>query len=304
MDFKDFLTRIKLPFLKDRELYRSFYHILGFYPSDIHPYKVALLHRSAMAKEEGKRISNERMEFLGDAILGAVVGHIVYRHFPKKPEGFLTTTRSNIVKRQSLNQLAKETGLDKLIISNFKPNAHNSYINGNAFEALVGAIYLDRGYGHCVRFVKKKIMDQLIDIENAANEVNYKSKLLEWCQKHRIEISFDVTESKEGKATPLFTSRVKVGGIECGKGRGYSKKESQQNAAKEALTKLQNDRELVIGLTAPKELQMPRYDDIKPVTNEEKKAMSEIDIDFSDVSMKEKTREEIIAEAEAQAFQD
>ncbi len=305
MDFFDLITRIKLPFLKDRELYRSFYRILGFYPRDIHPYKVAMLHRSAATHEEGKRINNERLEFLGDAILGAVVGHLVYKHFPKKPEGFLTNTRSNIVKRQSLNQLAKETGFDKLVVSNFKQQTHNNYVSGNAFEAFVGAIYLDRGYGHCVRFIKNKIMDHLVNIEKAASEVNYKSKLLEWGQKNHIAIEFVVEEGKENEATPVFNTCVKVGNVECGKGRGYSKKESQQNAAKEALEKLRNNRELVIGLTAPKELQMERYEDVKPVSDVEKqavKAEENVDIDFSDISMRAKTREEIIAEAERQAF--
>ncbi|MBQ7571389.1 MAG: ribonuclease III [Bacteroidaceae bacterium] len=305
----DLITQIRLPFLRDRGLYRSLQHILGFYPRDIRPYKVALLHRSASKKVqiEGKRLNNERLEFLGDAILGAVVGHIVYRHFPKKPEGFLTNTRSNIVKRQSLNKLAKDMGLDRLIVSDLKSQAHNSYVNGNAFEALVGAIYLDRGYGHCVTFVKKKIMDQLVNIEKAASEVNYKSKLIEWGQRNRIEIDFQSEEGKEDNASPVFNTRIMIGGTLCGTGRGYSKKESQQAAAKQALGRLNSDREFKLALTAPKELQMERYDEIAPVSVVEKQAATEnteenVDIDFSDISMRAKTREEIIAEAERQAY--
>ena len=307
----DIITRIKLPFLRDRELYRSFYRILGFYPHDIWPYKVAILHRSAskksiaMNKEEGRRVNNERLELLGDAILGAVVGHIVFKKFPKKPEGFLTNTRSNIVRRQSLNKLAQEMGLDKLIISNLKQNkTHNSYVNGNAFEALVGAIYLDRGYAHCVRFVREKIMDQLVNIETAAREVNYKSKLIEWGQRNHIEISFQSEEGKENNATPVFLSRVVIGGEICGSGKGYSKKESQQVAARQALEKLRNNRAFKLSLTAPKEQQMERYEAIAPVSAEEKQTATEgnVDIDFSDISMKAKSREEIINEAEAQAY--
>ena len=298
----DLITQIKLPFRKDRELYRSLYEVLGFYPRDIRPYKVAMLHRSVSVKEEGKRVNNERLEFLGDAILGAVVGHIVFKHFPKKPEGFLTNARSNIVCRQSLNKLAKDTGFDRLIVSNFKQKTHNSYVNGNAFEALIGAIYLDRGYGYCVRFIKQRIMDQLVNIENVAKEVNYKSKLIEWGQKHRLDIAFHVEESKENEATPVFLSHVLIAETECGQGKGYSKKESQQKAAQQALEKLQKDRDFVIGLTAPKELQMERYDDIKPLSAEEKEVSDSLDIDFSDVTMREKSREEIIAEAEAKAF--
>ena len=254
MDIQDLITRIKLPFLKDRELYRSFHKILGFYPRDIRPYKIAMVHRSVAVREEGKRINNERLEFLGDAVLGAVVGHIVFKQFPKKPEGFLTNTRSNIVKRQSLNKLAQDTGFDKLIVSNFKSHTHNSYINGNAFEALVGAVYLDRGYGHCVRFIKERIMDQLVNINQAAyGDVNYKSKLIEWGQKHRIDVSFLSEEGKENNATPVFWSTVVISGMECGRGKGYSKKESQQNAACETLNRIWNDRKFVLSLLAPKE---------------------------------------------------
>lgn len=302
MDFTDLITQIKLPFLKDRELYHSFHQILGFYPKDIHPYKVAMLHKSMVIKEEGKRINNERLEFLGDAILGAVVGHIVFKQFPKKPEGFLTNTRSNIVRRQSLNQLAKDIGFDKLIISNFKQKTHNSYVNGNAFEALVGAIYLDRGYAHCVRFVREKIMKQLVNIEKASMEINYKSKLLEWSQKNKIEIEFKGEEGKENEATPIFWCTILIAGTECGRGKGYSKKESQQKAAKEAMERIQKDRDFVLSITAPKELQMERYEDIAPLSNEEKRDAENLDIDFSDVTMKKKSREDIIAEAEAQAF--
>lgn len=331
MDIFDLITRIRLPFLRDRGLYRSLYKVLGFYPRNIHPYKVAILHRSAAVREEGKRINNERLEFLGDAILGAVVGHIVFRHFPKKPEGFLTNARSNIVKRQSLNKLAQETGFDKLIVSNFKQQTHNSNVNGNAFEALIGAIYLDRGYAHCVRFVKRKVVDQLVNIEKAANEVNHKSKLIEWGQKHRIAINFSVRESKENDATPVFQSKVIIGGVMCGSGKGYSKKESQQAAAKQAMERLRSDKALrdkVMGQEEPAPEAVPaespenqNIQNIREIQNiqniretpdnpetknhkEEAGATPEesIDIDFSDITMKEKSREQIIAEAEQKAY--
>ncbi len=331
MDIPDLITRIKLPFLRDRELYRSFRQVLGFYPRDIRPYKVAILHRSASQRmvpggssqrsggmaEEGRRINNERLEFLGDAILGAVVGHIVYRHFPRKPEGFLTNTRSNIVRRQSLNKLAQEIGFDKLIVSNFKPKTHNSYVNGNAFEALVGAIYLDRGYAHCVRFVRDRIMSQLVNIEKVASEVNYKSKLIEWGQKNRINVDFNVRQTTDHEASPVFVCSVVIADTVCGNGSGYSKKESQQRAAREALEHLHRDREFTLALLAPKEQQMERYDDIVPVSAEEKQEIQSsvathedskpdesIDIDFSEITMRAKTREEIIAEAERKAFEE
>lgn len=248
MTLGDFITTLKLPFRKDRGLYRSFHKLLGFYPNDIRPYRQALLHKSFRVRgAHGQRLHNERLEFLGDAILGAVVGDIVYAHFKNKPEGFLTTTRSKIVQRESLNRIAIEMGLDKLIkFDGRSQNAHNNYICGNAFEALVGAIYLDRGYKQCMRFVEKQILKRLINIDKVAyKEVNFKSKLLEWGQKNRIKVDFRLlAEGKEGAASATFLTRVVIEGIACGEGKGYTKKESQQIAAKNALLRLKKQKEL------------------------------------------------------------
>ena len=139
------IDRIKLSFRKDKELYSSLYAILGFYPRHIDNYKMALMHKSIMHRNsKGKPVNNERLEFLGDAILDAIVGDIVYHHFPGKREGFLTNTRSKLVQRDTLNKLSQEMGIDQLILSNGHSASHNSYLGGNAFEALVGAIYLDK----------------------------------------------------------------------------------------------------------------------------------------------------------------
>ncbi len=130
------IDRIKLPFRKDKELYSSLYHIIGFYPHDISYYKLALMHKSLFRRNaKGKPVNNERLEFLGDAILDAAVGDIVYRHFPGKREGFLTNTRSKLVQRETLNRLAQEMGISKLVLSNGRSASHNSYMGGNAFEA-------------------------------------------------------------------------------------------------------------------------------------------------------------------------
>ncbi len=246
---RDLITTIKFPFRKERELYRLFHSLLGFYPDDIRPYKLALLHKSSSVREgQGRKLNNERMEFLGDAILDAVVADIVYNHFQKKPEGFLTTTRSKIVQRESLNKIALEMGIDKLIVSDVHvQNSHNSYICGNAFEALVGAIYIDRGYDCCMRFVRKRILRSLIDLDKIAyQEINFKSRLIEWSQKNKISISFQlVEESTEGSNTPIFRSNAIIAGIVCGEGKGYSKKESQQLAAKDALSRIKNKKGFV-----------------------------------------------------------
>ena len=142
--FSNFIDKIRLLFRKDRESYLCFYRMLGFYPHDIRYYEQALLHKSSSVKlDNGRLFNNERLEFLGDAVLSAVVGDIVYQEFDGKREGFLTNTRSKIVSRESLNQVAEQIGLSKLIKFTARHSAHNSYMGGNAFEALIGAIYLD-----------------------------------------------------------------------------------------------------------------------------------------------------------------
>ena len=238
---------IKLPFRKDKELCRSLYPILGFYPGKTKLYRQALLHKSSSIKEEkGHWQNNERLEFLGDAILDAVVGDIVYRRFEGKREGFLTNARSRIVQRDTLNQVAHEIGLDRLITSNNHSQAHNSYMAGNAFEALVGAIYLDKGYDACMKFMEKRILDKLIDVDKMAyKEANFKSKMLEWSQKKRIQLKFEVvSQGNEDASTPFFISRVMVEGYECGRAKGYSKKESQQLAAKAAYNLLRRKKDI------------------------------------------------------------
>ena len=236
------LDTIRLPFRKDRQLYRSFYNILGFYPRNIELYKQALTHRSVNHKNsEGKKYNNERLEYLGDAILGAVVGDILYRHFPGKKEGFLTNVRSRVVQRETLGRLADDMGLTELIQSNLMGKTHNSYMAGNAFEALIGAVYLDRGYEFCVKFVNERILGKYINLEKiASKESNFKSRFLELCQKYRFEATFELLKEtrEEETLSPLFLSRVTIYGVECGRGSGYSKKESHQMAAKEALARL------------------------------------------------------------------
>lgn len=246
MYFNNLIQKIKLPFRKDKELYRRLYAILGFYPNNISYYKQALMHKSLSAKmKDGKRQDNERLEFLGDAILDAIVGDIVYRHFEGKREGFLTNTRSKLVQRETLGKLAVEMGLDKLIQSSHnRQQSHNSYMAGNAFEALVGAIYLDYGYQQCMKFMEKRILGSLVDIDKVAyKEVNFKSKLLEWSQKNRIRLEFKDMEKRSDKdCSSVFHTIVVIEGLDFGRGKGYSKKESQQNAARETLLMLKKDK--------------------------------------------------------------
>ena len=238
------IDKIRLLFRKDRESYFCFYRILGFFPRDIRFYQQALLHKSTSVRsEKGRPLNNERLEFLGDAILDAIVGDIVYKHFEGRREGFLTNTRSKIVQRETLNKLAVEIGLDKLVKYSTRSSSHNCYMNGNAFEAFIGAIYLDQGYERCKQFMEKKILKNYIDLDKMSRkEVNFKSKLIEWSQKNKMEVSFELIEQfLDRDYNPMFHTEVRIESLSAGTGTGYSKKESQQNAAQMALKKIKND---------------------------------------------------------------
>ncbi|MBR5686787.1 MAG: ribonuclease III [Prevotella sp.] len=334
--------RIRLPFRKEKELFSALYDIIGFYPKDIRYYKLALMHKSIMRREKGKPLNNERLEFLGDAILGAVVGDIVYRHFEKRKEGFLTNTRSKIVQRDTLNKLAEETGLTKLIISSGHISSHNNYMGGNAFEALVGAIYLDKGYDACMRFMQKRILKQLINIDKVAyKEVNFKSKLIEWSQKNKVQIDFElVKQNKDETGSPTFQYAVVLEGVKCCTGKGYSKKESQQEASKLTLERLRREPQLIESIFAgksertkmeeepvsvtelgeinepgePRETGESEYSGESEKTGNSKEAGKtgksrepdhhQDDFDLSDISVKlpQMSKEDIIAAAETAAF--
>ena len=238
------IDKIRLLFHKDRESYFCFYKILGFFPRNIRFYEQALLHKStSIRSEKGRPLNNERLEFLGDAILDAIVGDIVYKHFEGRREGFLTNTRSKIVQRETLNKLAVEIGLDKLVKYSTRSSSHNSYMYGNAFEAFIGAIYLDQGYERCKQFMEKKILKNYIDLDMMSRkEVNFKSKLIEWSQKTKMEVSFELIEQfLDQDYNPMFHTEVRIEGLSAGTGTGYSKKESQQNAAQMALKKIKSD---------------------------------------------------------------
>ena len=230
-----------------KEPYLSYYKVLGFYPDRIELYTEATTHRSSSIRsKKGRWVNNERLEFLGDAILDAIVADILYKQFEHKKEGFLTSTRSRIVQRETLNRLATDLGLDKLINSSTRNIAHNTNIYGDALEALIAAIYLDQGYKIAKKFVYEKLIKKHLSIEKVLkSEVDFKSRLIEWGQKNKVEIVFELTDaSHDDQNNPTFVSRVNAAGIEVGTGAGYSKKESHQKAAKIAMKKLKNDLEL------------------------------------------------------------
>ncbi len=215
-------------------------------PNDVSIYEQAFLHRSSSIRtEKGKWINNERLEFLGDAVLDTIVADILFHKFETKKEGFLTNTRSKIVQRETLNRLAKELGLDKLVKSSTKTSSHNNYMYGNAFEAFIGAIYIDQGYDNCKKFIEDRVIAPYINLNQIARkEVNFKSKLIEWSQKNKVNIQFELIESfTDNENNPVFQTQVMIWEIPGGIGTGYSKKESQQNAAKVTMKKIQTDKE-------------------------------------------------------------
>ena len=340
MKLNEIIDRIKLPFRKEKELFSSLYAILGFYPRHIEYYKMALMHKSIRKRnDKGKPLNNERLEFLGDAILDAAVGYIVYRHYEGKREGFLTNTRSKLVSRETLGKLASEMGLGSLLLSASHSTSHNSYVEGNAFEALVGAIYLDRGYEACLEFFEKQILGKYIDIDKVAfKEVNFKSKLLEWSQKNRVRLEFRMLKQKtDDNGSPVFSFQVLLEGIEGEKGSGYSKKEAQQQASKETLQRLKREPQFIDAIFAAKTERTKMEEEpavAVPDTEQEQEFIIEqdskneetgmrkekgsvakkppqgnlssqnddFDLSYLSVKPKEKSREDIIAEAEAAAF--
>ncbi|MBR7027835.1 MAG: ribonuclease III [Bacteroidaceae bacterium] len=253
----DIIARVKLFFAKDKDFRAELAGILGFLPIKIEYYKIAFSHSSNQYRSPkgGKKFNNERLEFLGDAILEAVVSDLVFHHFENKREGFLTNTRSKIVQRSMLNELATEMGVDRLLRTGIRGQSHNSNIGGNAFEALIGAIYLDRGYSACKKFVKKQILRKFVNIDDVAQkEVNFKSKILEYCQKNRIIPEFKLKSAEKDEANnPLFRSILDIEGVMVGDGKGYSKKESEQNACRDALLRMRRSQALVNQIFEAKE---------------------------------------------------
>lgn len=240
----DIWFRIKLLFCKDKELYAFCYQLLGFSPRNIDTYRLAFIHRSqSIEVKHGCCINNERLEYLGDAILGAIVADILYKMYPRKREGFLTNTRSKIVKRETLSKIAQKMGLDKVVHPVITSHTHNSYIYGNALEALVGAVYIDQGYLRCKAFVEDRIIKPYININSIARtEINFKSKLLEWGQKYHVPISFDLVETTvDGTNNQLFRSVIKLCGYPVSEATGYTKKESHQIASQKALKRISED---------------------------------------------------------------
>lgn len=231
---------LAFPFYRNRKLAVYLVNILGFMPTHIKLYEMAFIHKSAsLVLPDGTIVNNERLEYLGDAILDAIVADYLFKHYPDKDEGFLTKMRSKMVKRKHLNLLALRLGIDKIMVSQTNPVNVSKHLYGNAFEALVGAIYLDKGYHRTSQFISH-IIKRYVNLERLLKtDSDYKSQLIEWAQKHKQEIVFESREEiKANTHLPLFITHVKLDGAIVGRGVGNSKKDSEQKAAKTGLEHL------------------------------------------------------------------
>ena len=212
--------------------------MLGFLPRNLYLYRLAFIPKSAQQKNpSGNHLNNERLEYLGDAVLDAIVANHLFNRYPEGDEGFMTKLRARIVKRKNLDYLATKIGIPALINPGIATGSTSKHIYGNALEALIGAIYLDHGYRAARKFFERKILMRHIDlVQMAQKDPDYKSRIIEWTQKNRVEITF---ESKEeylaGGKAPSFVSVIMLNEEEKGTGRGDSKKEAEQQAAKAVL---------------------------------------------------------------------
>ncbi len=232
---------VKAHLSKEKNLRISIKNIFGFYPGNIFLYKLALRHKSAsLTKINGLKINNERLEYLGDAVLGAVVADFLFKRFPYETEGFLTEMRSKIVSRSSLNKLSYKLGLSKLILANGQKNGKGKSAAGDAFEAFVGALYLDKGYNFSKKIIINRIVLLNFDVENLMNaDINYKSKLIEWSQKEKHDLKFRLVDEIKSKHNQQYIVEVVVNGKSVGMGRDLSKKGAEKLAAEKAWTILE-----------------------------------------------------------------
>lgn len=237
-----FIFKTKKP--KD-QLAQAIKNIFGFKPKNISLYTLAFRHKSiAMPESNGHRHSNERLEYLGDAVLGSCVADFLFKKFPYKDEGFLTEIRSRIVSRQNLNNLSRKLGIDKLVQTSRENQTVGTSILGDAFEAFIGAMYLDKGYRFTCKVIVQKIIQNHLDLDELVEkEINFKSKLIEWAQKEKHEIEFEVAEETEdSKKARIYTVSLAIDKIIIATGKDFSIKKAEQNAAAIAWQKLQKEQ--------------------------------------------------------------
>jgi ribonuclease-3 len=234
------LFNLRVYLSKDRKFYESLRNVLGFYPGNISLYKKAFTHSSAASQiKEGVKDSYERLEFLGDAVLSVVIADYLFKKFPFRDEGFLTKMRSKIVSRAQLNKLSVRFGLQQFIEADFGLTRNNHSVNGDVFEALIGAIYLDKGYAFTHSFLQYKVIPEHLDIDEIEQtETDFKSKLIEWAQKEKKNFAFVVVEEVMNGYEKQYIIEVRIDQVTLGRGQSISKKKAEQIASEQAVLQL------------------------------------------------------------------
>ncbi len=240
----NFIRKIVNPHSEeDQELYYDLKKLLNFSPKNINKYKKAFTHRSVqMLDDKGNPINYERLEFLGDSILGSVIAAYLYKKAPTGSEGYLTQMRSKIVSREHLNELGKNLNLIRFINSNVDQANVGENIHGNIFEALVGAIYLDKGYSFSQKFIFENVIVPYVDIEKLEGKItSYKGLIIEWCQKQKKKYKFDTYEDSGNEPIKHFSVKIYIDGEQIAKGRATSKKKAEEQASKRVYFAFQSE---------------------------------------------------------------
>ncbi len=240
-----FLKKLKNPLSKKEEKFQnSLKPIIGYKPTKIHYFKKAFTHSSVKKELNGKPFNYERLEFLGDTFLDAIVSNYLYINSPNGDEGYLTQMRSKIVSRENLNKVGKELNLISLVQSSVKKKHFGENIYGNLYEAVTGAVFLDRGYDGCKKFIYKTLLDPYVDIKRLEGKItSYKSVLIEWCQKNKLKFDFVIKDENSKEKTKHFTVNCIIEQKIISKGRATSKKKAEEIAARRAYYTLQNEIE-------------------------------------------------------------
>lgn len=227
---------------EDGDFFLGMVKILGFKPKNLEIYKKAFLHRSANKKDQnGNPMNYERLEFLGDSMLGTIISRHIYNVVPLGDEGYLTKMRSKIVSREHLNELGKDLNLIQLVESRIPKTHFGDNIHGNVFEAVIGAIYLDRGYKYCEKFINSRVIEPYVDIEQLEGRViSYKSLVIEWCQKQKKSFQYDIYEDTGNDVLKHFAVKLSIAGNVVAKARATSKKKAEERASKRAYFALQD----------------------------------------------------------------
>jgi len=229
--------------LERREFGSRLKKILGFKPGNLRLYEVAFIHRSASyTLPDGKRVNNERLEYLGDAILDAILSDYLFEQFPEASEGFMTKIRARVVNRDILNYLALSMGIDKTVISNVSSTSNTRNLYGDAFEALIGAVFLDKGFKKTKKLFIRKVMKKYLNLDQiVTTDSDYKSLVFEWVQKRKANLIFTYNEEYDFKLKKsVFSTTLYINKEEFARGQGSSKKEAEQEASSLALKRIKD----------------------------------------------------------------